>query len=138
MAKLDHIGVRGVSLSGFVFFLALEAIELSNRWILPTEGVHHVGFGIVKRNKVKQEVHCNEKQQLDGLSTSFGGACLFFFFWHLLVALGLGVNLGVTQAAGINQPGGWVHEKGHQGQNWGKEYCKNIARGALGRQEPYR
>ena len=70
-----------MSLSGFVFFLALEAIELSNRWILPTEGVHHVGFGIVKRNKVKQEVHCNEKQQLDGLSTSFGGACLFFFFF---------------------------------------------------------
>ena len=78
------------------FFLALEAIELSNRWILPTEGVHHVGFGIVKRNKVKQEVHCNEKQQLDGLSTSFGGACLFFFG---------GASFGGPRSGG--QPGGY-------------------------------
>jgi len=43
-----------------------------------------------------------------------------FFFGHLLVALGLGVNLGATQAAGINQPGGWVHEKGQQGQRLGQ------------------
>ena len=59
------------------------------------------------------------------------------FFWGAsFVALGLGVNLGVTQAAGINQPGGWVHEKGHQGQNWGKEYCKNIAREHWGGRSP--
>ena len=36
------------------------------------------------------------------------------------MALGLGVNLGATQAAGINQPGGWVHEKGQQGQRLGQ------------------
>ena len=34
-----------------------------------------------------------------------------FFFGHLFVALGLVVNLGVSQAAGTSQPGGWVHEK---------------------------
>ena len=37
-----------------------------------------------------------------------------FFFWFLGIfwwPFNLGVNLGVTQAAGTSQPGGWVHEK---------------------------
>jgi hypothetical protein len=43
----------------------------------------------------------------------------FFFLGIFLWPLELVVNLGVAQAAGISQPGGWVHEKqndGHKSQ----------------------